>query len=34
MYEKKEKKFLPKMSPHLSQLNIAMAHIGINLEKK
>ena len=25
MYEKKEKKFLPKMSPHLSQLNIAMA---------
>ena len=23
---KKEKNFLPKMSPHLSQLNVAMAH--------
>ena len=26
MYQKKEKKFLQKMSPHLSQLNVAMAH--------
>ena len=26
MYQKKEKHFLPKMSPHLSQLNVAMAH--------
>ena len=26
MYQKKEKNFLQKMSPHLSQLNIAMAH--------
>ena len=26
MYQKKEKNFLVKMSPHLSQLNVAMAH--------
>ena len=26
MYQKKEKIFLQKMSPHLSQLNVAMAH--------
>ena len=26
MYQKKEKNFLHKMSPHLSQLNVAMAH--------
>ena len=26
MYQKKEKHFLQKMSPHLSQLNVAMAH--------
>ena len=26
MYQKKEKYFLQKMSPHLSQLNVAMAH--------
>ena len=26
MYQKKEKNILPKMSPHLSQLNVAMAH--------
>ena len=26
MYQKKEKNFLQKMSPHLSQLNVAMAH--------
>ena len=26
MYQKKEKKFLQKMSPHLSQLNVALAH--------
>ena len=26
MYQKKEKVFLQKMSPHLSQLNVAMAH--------
>ena len=26
MYQKKEKKFLQKLSPHLSELNVAMAH--------
>ena len=26
MYQKKEKNFLQKISPHLSQLNVAMAH--------
>ena len=26
MYQKKEKNKLQKMSPHLSQLNVAMAH--------
>ena len=26
MYQKKEKTILQKMSPHLSQLNVAMAH--------
>ena len=26
MYQKKEKNILQKMSPHLSQLNVAMAH--------
>ena len=26
MYQKEEKNFLQKMSPHLSQLNVAMAH--------
>ena len=26
MHQKKEKNFLYKMSPHLSQLNVAMAH--------
>ena len=26
MYQKKEKKILQNMSPHLSQLNVAMAH--------
>ena len=26
MYQKKEKHKLQKMSPHLSQLNVAMAH--------
>ena len=26
MYRKKEKNILQKMSPHLSQLNVAMAH--------
>ena len=26
MYQKKEKKFLQKMSPHLSQLKAVMAH--------
>ena len=26
MYQKKEKNFLQKMSPHLSQLTVAMAH--------
>ena len=26
MYQKKEKKFLQKMSLHLSQLNVVMAH--------
>ena len=26
MYQKKEKIFCQKMSPHLSQLNVAMAH--------
>ena len=26
MYQKKEKNFLHKMSPHLSQLNVVMAH--------
>ena len=26
MYQKKEKNMLQKMSPHLSQLNVAMAH--------
>ena len=26
MYQKKEKILLQKMSPHLSQLNVAMAH--------
>ena len=26
MYQKKEKNFLQKMSPHLSQLNVAMTH--------
>ena len=26
MYQKKEKNFLQKLSPHLSQLNVAMAH--------
>ena len=26
MYQKKEKNLLQKMSPHLSQLNVAMAH--------
>ena len=26
MYQKKERKFLQQMSPHLSQLNVAMAH--------
>ena len=26
MYQKKEKSFLQKMNPHLSQLNVAMAH--------
>ena len=26
MYQKKEKIILQKMSPHLSQLNVAMAH--------
>ena len=26
MYHKKEKNFLQKMSPHLPQLNVAMAH--------
>ena len=31
MYQKKEKNILQKMSPHLSQLNVAMAHIGIIL---
>ena len=28
MYHKKEKKFLQKTSPHLSQLNVAMAHMN------
>ena len=28
MFQKKEKKFLQKMSPHLSQLNVAMAHMN------
>ena len=27
MFRKKEKNILQKMSPHLSQLNVAMAHI-------
>ena len=27
MYQKKKKNFLQKMNPHLSQLNVAMAHI-------
>ena len=31
MYQKKEKNILQKMSPHLSQLNVAMAHLGIIL---
>ena len=26
MYQKKEKNILQKISPHLSQLNVAMAH--------
>ena len=26
MHQKKEKNFLQKMSPHLSQLNVTMAH--------
>ena len=26
MYQKKEKKFLQKMSSHLSQINVVMAH--------
>ena len=26
MYQKKEKNFLQNMSPHLSQLNVAVAH--------
>ena len=26
MYQKKEKNILKKISPHLSQLNVAMAH--------
>ena len=26
MYQKKEKNFLQKMSPHLSQLNVVIAH--------
>ena len=26
MYQKKEKNILQKLSPHLSQLNVAMAH--------
>ena len=26
MYQKREKKFLQKMSPHLSQLNVVIAH--------
>ena len=28
MYQKKEKNFLQKMSPHFSQLNVAMAHMN------
>ena len=28
MYQKKEKKFLQKLNPHLSQLNVAMAHMN------
>ena len=34
MYQKKsEKNFLQKMSPHLTQLNVVMAHVGIILGK-
>ena len=34
MYQKKEKNILQNMSPHLSQLNVAMAHtVGIILGK-
>ena len=29
MYQKKEKNMLQNMSPHLSQLNVAMAHSGL-----
>ena len=33
MYQKKETNFLQKKkSPHLSQLNVVMAHLGISLE--
>ena len=33
MYQEKEEKFLQKMSPHLSQLNVAIWLIGIILGK-
>ena len=31
MYQKKEKNILQKISPHLSQLNVAMAHILLGI---
>ena len=34
MYQKKEKNILQKISPHLSQLNIAMAHRNYFRRKK
>ena len=34
MYQKKEKNILQKMSPHLSQLNVAMAHRNYFRRKK
>ena len=33
MYQKKDKKILLKMNPHLSQLNVAMAHTNYFRQK-